>query len=256
MDTRRPPLWWELPVALVGFIICTSLSRATFGRDKMALAIANAEHVLALERHLGLDVEQPANDWLSRQGIVTIIAGYHYATLYVITSIAVLVYLYLRRPPLYRWARRSALVLNLLAAICFALYPVAPPRLLPEVAIVDTVSRQAIWGTWGSPVGDAVNQLAALPSLHFAWVLWVLVMLVISTRSVVLISLASADVILTALVVVATGNHYPLDLVAGGLLVLVSVPLTRPWSQQRRDRTVVRLGRLGAAMRRTAILTR
>ncbi len=255
MDTRRPPLWWELPVALVGFIACTALSRATFGRDKMAVAIANAEHVLALERHLGLDVEKPANDWLAQQGLVTILAGYHYATVYVLTSIAVLVYFYLRQPPLYRWARRSALVLNLLAAICFALYPVAPPRLHPELPIVDTVSSQAIWGTWGSPVGDAVNQLAALPSLHFAWVLWVLVMLVIATRSVVLIGLASADVVLTAVVVVATGNHYPLDLVAGGLLVLVSVPITRPWSAQRRDRTVARLGRLGRAMRATAVLT-
>lgn len=255
MDTRRPPLWWELPVALVGFIACTSLSGATFGRDTMALAIANAEHVLALERYVGLDVEKPANDWLAGQGLVTVLAAYHYVTVYVATSIAVLVYLYLRRPPLYRWARRSALLLNFLAALCFALYPVAPPRLHPELAIVDTVSSQAIWGSWGSPVGEAVNELAALPSLHFAWVLWVLVMLVVATRSVVLITLASADVVLTAVVVVATGNHYPLDLVAGGVLVLVSVPLTRPWSARRRDRTVARLGRLGRAMRAAAILT-
>ena len=77
MDTRRPPLWWELPVALVGFIACTALSRATLGRDKMAVAIANAEHVLALERHLGLDVEKPANDWLAQQGLVTILAARH-----------------------------------------------------------------------------------------------------------------------------------------------------------------------------------
>ena len=64
------------------------------------------------------------------------------------------------------------MVLNLVAAACFAFFPVAPPRLNPSLSIVDTVERQHIWGTWGSPVGNAVNQFAALPSLHFAWVLW------------------------------------------------------------------------------------
>jgi hypothetical protein len=254
-DTRRPPLWWELPVALVGFLVCAGLPRVSFGADKLARAQVNAQHVLAVEEGLRLDVETSTNDWLVGRGWVTTIAGYHYATVYIVTSVAMLVFLYLSRPRLYRWARRSTLVLNLLAAVCFALFPVAPPRLNPDLTIVDTVLSQHIWGTWGSPVGDAVNQLAALPSLHFAWVLWVLVMLIIATRSVVLITLASIDVALTAVVVVATGNHYPLDLVAGAVLVAVSVPVTRPWSPERRGRTIARLGRYGDVLRRKAVLT-
>jgi hypothetical protein len=261
MDNRRPPLWWELPVALGAYLGCTALSAASLGPvvggsgDKAAAARANARQVLALERHLRLAVETSANRWLAGRTFVTVIAGYHYAAVYILTSIAVLVFLYLRSPRLYRWARRSAILLNVIAALCFAVFPVAPPRLNPELSISDAVFNLHIWGTWGSQVADGMNQLAALPSLHFAWVLWVLWALVKATRSVVLITLASADVILTAVVVVATGNHYPLDLFAATVLVAVSVALTRPWSPELRSATVARLGRLGAILRRRAVLT-
>lgn len=250
----RPPVWWELPMVLIAVVVCTALSRASFGGDKVAAAQANAQAVLGLERRLGLDIEVPANQWHAGHGWLRVVVAYHYATVYILTSVALLVFLYLRRPPLYRWARRSSLVLNVVAAICFALYPVAPPRLNLNLSIVDTVQEEHIWGTWGSPVGDAVNQLAALPSLHLAWVLWVLAFLVVATRSLVLIGLAALDVVITAVTVVATGNHYPLDLVAAALLVAVSIGLTRPWSAQAHDWFAARLGRLGDTLRAKAIL--
>lgn len=254
MDTRRPPVWWELGVGLVAFIVCISLSRASFG-DKRTAALANAQDLVRVEAALGLNVEVSMNQWLVEHDWLATVTAYHYASMYAVTSVAVLVFLYLRHPPLYRWGRRSCLLLNVVAAICFALYPVAPPRLNPDLPIVDTVARQRIWGTWGSPVGDSVNHYAALPSLHFALVVWVLIMLMIATRSVVLITLAAADVVLTAIVVVATGNHYPLDLVAATALVAISVPVTRPAPPARpRRRPGGWLGRLTDALRARAIL--
>jgi hypothetical protein len=80
-------------------------------------------------------------------------------------------------------------------------------------------------------------------------------MLVKATRSLVLITLASIDIALTAAFVVATGNHYPLDLAAAAALVAVSIPATRPWSPRARGRMVARLGRVGTALRAKAILT-
>jgi PAP2 superfamily len=256
VDTRRPPVWWEMSVGLVAFLAVTSVSRVSIG-DKRASAVANARAVYDLETRVGLDIEMPMNQWLAGQGWLATVAAYHYALLYAVTSVAVLVFLYLGDPPIYRWARRSCLMLNVLAAVCFVVYPVAPPRFNPELTIVDTVQRQHIWGTWGSPVGDSINQLAALPSLHFALVVWVLVMLAIATRSVILITLAALDMVLTAVVVVATGNHYPLDLVAGVVLVAISVPITRPAPPgSRRRRPGGWLGRLIEALRAKAILLR
>lgn len=239
MDNRRPPVWWELPVGLVVFLLCTTLSEASLG-DKHAAALAHGRQVLALETTLGLDVELSTNRWLAPQSWLATASGYIYAYDYALTSVAVLVFLYLYSPPVFRWARRSCILLNVAAAACFALFPVAPPRLDSQGSIVDIVEYRHIWGTWGSPVGDHANQLAALPSLHFALVLWVLVMLLVATRSVVLITLASINVVVNALVVVATGNHYLLDLVAGAVFVLISVPPTRPWSHPPRLRRLSR----------------
>ncbi|HEX5994012.1 MAG TPA: phosphatase PAP2 family protein, partial [Jiangellales bacterium] len=75
------------------------------------------------------------------------------------------------------------------------------------------------------------------------------------TRSVVLITLAAVDVVLTALIVVATGNHYPLDLVAGAVLAAISIPVTRPAPFGRsRRRPRGWLGDLTDGLRARAIL--
>jgi hypothetical protein len=245
-------VWWELPLGLLVLLAAETLSRASIG-DKPVAALAHARQVSAIESRLGLNLEMIANTWLTSRPWLAEPAGYLYAAGYLLTSVAVLVFLYVYSPPVYRWARRSCLLLNLGAAACFAVYPVAPPRLNPNLSVVDVVEGQHIWGTWGSPVGDRANELAALPSLHFALVLWVLVMLVVATRSVVLITLASVNVVLTAVVVVATGNHYPLDLVAGAGLALISIPATHSWRHPPQMRLLP--DRMVDFLRSSAVLT-
>jgi len=249
VDTRRPPLWWELPLGLLAFLVSTGVSGWALG-DKHLTARVHAEGLLALEARLGLDVEVAANRWLAAHTGLATVTNYVYAFGYVATSVALLVYLYVRQPPLYRWARRSCIVLNLLAAAVFAFYPVAPPRLTPELSIVDTVTANHIWGTWGSDVGDSVNEYAALPSLHFALVLWVAYLLWRATRSVLLRSLGVANAVLTALAIVATGNHYLLDLVAAVALVAIGLTVTRPGQP-----LPPMPRRVEAVLRRTAVLT-
>jgi diacylglycerol O-acyltransferase len=246
---RRPPLWWELPLALLVFIVSAHATQWTRG-DKPALAHAHALRLFALESRLGLAIEVPANRWLTEHAGAEGLANYVYAAGYILTSLALLTYLYVRVPPLYRWARRSCILLNLVAAAVFTLYPMAPPRLTPGMSIVDTVSGQHIWGSWGSPVADTVNQFAALPSLHFALVLWVAYMLWLGVRSVVLRLLGVANVVLTAIVVITTGNHFVFDLVAATLLSAACLAVTRPGLPEPRLPR-----RTTAFLRRTAILT-
>lgn len=74
-----------------------------------------------------------------------------------------------RRPVDYRWARSALGLVTLLALIGFWLYPLAPPRLLPGLGIIDTVygiqdfSRPdygALTALTNQPVrGDAVPAL-------------------------------------------------------------------------------------------------
>jgi hypothetical protein len=224
---RRPPLWWELPLGLIVFLGTLKLSELSF-HDPQAAAQHHAAQVLGVEQAINVDVEHTFNAWLVAHDWLAAIVNYTYAADYLVTSVAVLVFLYLRRPATYRWARNSCVALNLVAVTCFALYPLSPPRLAPQLHIVDTVGLHHTWGSWGSPISNGANQLAAMPSLHFALALWVAVMLYLANASLVLRVLGIANAVLTFLVILLTGNHYVLDALGASVVVAVCVIATAP----------------------------
>jgi diacylglycerol O-acyltransferase / wax synthase len=209
-------LWREIVLGLAVFALYALVESAS-GRE--AAAQRHGALLLRLERAGHIAVEQSTNRWLAGHNGLRILANYEYALTYVITAFWLLAWLYWRRPGTYRWARDSFVVLNLIGIMSFALYPTAPPRLLTGESFVDTVSSDHTWGSWGSPLVTHANQLAAMPSLHVAWALWVTVVLarVSSARSTQAASVL--HVLLTVAVIVITANHYLLD--AGGAVLLV-----------------------------------
>ena len=77
----------------------------------------------------------------------------------------------------------------------------------------------ASWHT--GALASQANQLAAMPSLHIAWAVWcTLALWQISARTWVR-CLAVLYPCMTALAVLATGNHFVLDL-AGGLAAIAA----------------------------------
>lgn len=65
-------------------------------------------------------------------------------------------------------ARRTLTLTNLFAFITFTFFPTMPPRLLPkEYGFLDTVRHDNAESIWMR--GEAVNSLAAMPSMHFGW---------------------------------------------------------------------------------------
>lgn len=186
---------------------------------RRAAADRHAHAIFDLEQWLHLDVERTLNRWLAPHHTLGTLANYEYAWTYILSALALLAWVWWRRPDLWLITRDSFIVLNLLAFAGFWFYPTTPPRLLPELGFVDTVSRGATVGSWGSGPVDAANQLAAMPSLHVGWALWVSVVLarVTARRSVQAVS--ALHVAVTLLVVMATANHYLLD----ALVVVVPI---------------------------------
>ena len=134
---------------------------------------------------------------------------------------------------------------NFVAFAVFSLYPCMPPRLLPKrFGFEDTVRQANAESVW---VGDGknVNQLAAMPSLHFTYALVVgctffwhsgfLQSLSGQRRSRSLLSTAllmAAGVLypmLVLLVIVATANHYYLDAVVATFSVVGCFLSNRVW---------------------------
>src|SRR5215475_4015576 len=172
----RPPLWRELVLGLVTFA-AYSLVTGVGSVGRTDAAERNGRAILDVERSAHIAAEDPLNRWLAPHHVLRILANYEYAITYVVSAFALLIWLYVRRPETYRWARTSFLLLNVIAFACFALYPVMPPRLLAGEGFVDTVATGHTWGSWGSPLIGHANQFAAMPSLHIGWALWVSVVL-------------------------------------------------------------------------------
>lgn len=220
---RRRPRWWvELLLGLALFGVYALLGALSLpGHERRAFV--HGEDILAVQRMLHTDFERSVNHWLADQGWLMVVANYEYAFGYLLVTLVALVWLYRRRPRHYPWARDVFAISTLLAILCFWLYPVAPPRLLLDAGFIDTVRLGGTWGSWGSPMVEGANQLAAMPSLHIGWALWVAVTLFRSGAAWWARIASIGHVLVTFTVIVATGNHYWLDALGGAVVVGIGV---------------------------------
>ncbi|MEV6373201.1 phosphatase PAP2 family protein [Micromonospora musae] len=191
----------------------------------LSTAYDNATHIWALERTLALPDEATLQQGvLSHDGVVRA-ANMYYASVHFPATGALLLFTYLFRPALYRWARTLLAALTAVGFAVQALVPMTPPRLLSATGVLDTgqlVGPRA----YGDPATDTLsNQYAAMPSLHVGWATVVAIVLIAAGRSRWR-WLWLLHPVLTLTIVVLTGNHYWLDAVAAlallGVIVLVA----------------------------------
>jgi membrane-associated phospholipid phosphatase len=240
----RPPLWIEL--AVIGWLFWLYDVINDFAPVRQMLALRNAAGVLSAERWLHLAPELTLNRWLGAQGALALVASYYYFFAHAVLTFAVLAWLWWRRPSMYPRLRLQLVIVNLIAFVVFWRYPLAPPRMLPGLGYNDVIASSHALVSWhsGALVHDA-DQFAAMPSLHVAWAMWCGIAIWQLYRRRAVAVLAIAYPVLTALIVVATGNHYLLDVVAGAGTVLAALALHRAleWAlaslRRRRARVAV-----------------
>ncbi|MGM9469138.1 phosphatase PAP2 family protein [Streptomyces murinus] len=190
-------------------------------------AFHNAHRVWDLERSLHLPRETAVQSALLHGDTLVHVANTYYATVHFPATLAFLVWLYLRRPAHYVWARRVLAAVTAAALVLPFTFPLAPPRMLAGTGLVDTAR---IYGpsVYGPPAHDHLsNQFAAMPSLHFGWALMVAIGLITATRSRRR-WLWLLHPLLTLLVIVGTANHYWLDALAATAMLGIALALLRP----------------------------
>jgi len=190
-----------------------------------------------IERFLHIDIEHAINHAVVEVGWLRDFFDFYYTSFHFVVPLAVLGVLYWRRPVDYRWARASLGFATLLALVGFWLYPLAPPRLMPGLGIIDTVHgvqdfSKPDYGT----LTHLTNQYAAMPSLHFGWSLWCGVAIAIIAPRMWMKALGLLHPLFTVSAIVATGNHWVLDAVGGAAVVAAGFGLTY-WFQGPRART-------------------
>ncbi|MEU7303302.1 phosphatase PAP2 family protein [Streptomyces sp. NPDC007206] len=223
--TARPALIREL-LLVAGLFLVYKLGRQ-LATGHTAEALRNAHRVWHLERTLDLPHENAVQSPLLHGTTLAHLANTYYATVHFPATLAFLVWLYLRRPAHYVWARRVLAVVTTAALVLPFTFPLAPPRMLTGTGLVDTAR---IYGpdVYGPPSSDHLsNQFAAMPSLHFGWALMVAVGLIAAMRSRWR-WLWLLHPLVTLLVIVGTANHYWLDAIIATAMLGVTLAVIHP----------------------------
>ena len=226
-------------IILIGVLYVLYCFTRTFADGDLGPAQDRAGDLLHLERVLHLDWEHPINNWFVAHAWAAIPASYWYAAAHYVVTLFVLVWLYRKGPAHYTPARWALVVSCVLGLACYLLLPTAPPRMLSGYS--DVLSLHAADGWWSTDasapkgMGGLTNELAAFPSLHAGWALWVALVVRRSTRKWLARGLAWSHAAITAIVVIGTGNHWILDVAVGWALVIVAMWLVDPWFADSRQ---------------------
>lgn len=229
-SVRRLPRWLR-EVLLVGVVYgAYELSRG-LQHGAVSIATRNGRDILKWEHSLDLAPEKLLTHALVGVTPLCVAAAYFYSTMHYVITPIVLVWMYRCHSQQYRTARTALAFSTLLGLVVFYLVPTAPPRLLAGAGIPDALFDVRNWGWWGGEgsvprgLGGLTNQFAAMPSLHVGWSLWCGFLLArYASRSWVK-ALGVLYPIVTTVVVLATGNHYLLDAVAGAAVMAVGAGL-------------------------------
>lgn len=211
-------------VLVVGLYVAYSATRLA-ASGSWDVARSHARGILDVERWMRIDVERAMNSWTAQHTWFEVATSYWYQSMHYLVTPTVLIVLFVRRPLLYRPARTALLGATFLALFGYFFFPTAPPRLMG--GYVDTVSESSVYGWWpsaaeqaASGAGSVTNQVAAMPSMHVGWAVWVSVVLAYLARRTWARIAVWGYAATTTAVVMLTGNHWVLDAVAGAVLVL------------------------------------
>ena len=221
---------------LVALYLAYTVSR-TLADDRLGPALARAGRIIDLENAWGMAVEPWANALFVEHTVLGIAGDYWYATTHYVVTAVVIVWLFRRHPDKYIAARR-ALVTATLIALCFYLAaPTAPPRF--GFGFTDVMHLHSGIGWWGADasapkgLGGLTNELAAFPSMHAGWSLWVALVLAATLTKPSMRCAVFLYPTITGIVVIGTGNHWTIDVVVGFLITGAAWWMTSPTGARR-----------------------
>ncbi|HEU5037489.1 MAG TPA: phosphatase PAP2 family protein [Nocardioides sp.] len=177
------------------------------------VAFAHADQLMRLERETGVDVEDAVQAPVLATESLQVLANWIYIWGHWPVIVVTMFWLAWQHRRQFQRLRDAMVVSGAMGLVVFVTYPVAPPRLV-DPDLVDTVTETSHAYRVLQPP-NFVNQYAAMPSLHAGWDLLVGISIATATTHVALRIVGWALPPLMAFAVVATANHYIVDVVVG-----------------------------------------
>jgi PAP2 superfamily protein len=235
IGSRLPRGWGDLARQFALFFLVYQGYQLVRGLvdGKEDLAIANAQNVINLEQGLGTFFEPNLQHaFLSHHWVIDI-ANWMYLNSHFVVTTSFLAWLYLFRNEHFNFVRNMFLVAMGLALIGYALYPTAPPRLVPGAGFSDTVASFTQTNQDSNAVSLLVNPYAAVPSMHIAFALMIAIPGALLSRSAWARASWSAYPLLVLFVIVVTANHFWFDAAAGAAVACMAAVAARQLARAR-----------------------
>jgi membrane-associated phospholipid phosphatase len=204
-----------------GFLAAYQIARGIADRNPPR-AFENGLHVIDIERHGNALFEVTLQRLVDGSQVLATLASWTYwNSEFTVLGLALL-WVYLRRNEAFVRFRNTILLANVIGLIGYVLLPTAPPRMFPDLGFNDTLSSFGELNHGSGLVEFAANPYAAMPSLHAADALIVGLVLfsVCRTRFAKVLWLLWPGWVWFS--VMATGNHFWLDVVAGVIVAAIA----------------------------------
>jgi hypothetical protein len=233
VEAKLLPNGWPDVLRQIGLFIAAfmlyDLVRGLVLGGNLYKPFGDATRIIDFERALHIFVEPTVQAWAENRHVLMAVLGWTYLNCHLFITLWAMVFIYVRRNSSFYFVRNALLLSMAIALAGYWLYPTAPPRLMARWGFTDPVS-QLVTGSSGWPdnsaAGAFVNAYAAVPSMHvcFAAIIgWAMARLV-SHRVARFIWLMYPA--LVTFVVIATANHFLVDVALGVLTAGIAAGLS------------------------------
>jgi membrane-associated phospholipid phosphatase len=234
---RLPRGWTHLALQVgfwIGFYFAYQLARGVADRGGVTAAFAHGQWIIDFQRSLGSMVELTLQHAVEGSTLLIQATSLTYwLSQFAVVGLA-LTWVYFRAHERFYGFRNMLIAGNLIGLLGYVLLPTAPPRMFPEAGFTDTLATHSTVNHSSTFVAFASNPYAAMPSLHALDALIVSVVMATIVRRWWAKALWLAWAPWVWFAVMATGNHFWLDVAAGILVAgLAAAIVYRPWRRFR-----------------------
>ncbi len=209
----------QLGIIAVSILLYFLVRGLVDGRETEA--VRHADSLIDFERALGIFWEPRLQEWALRIGPLDTVANWIYIWGHWPVIAATLTWLLIAHRDSYSIYRNALLLSGAVGLVVFIAFPMAPPRLVDTLGVVDTITLHSPAYRVLQPP-SLVNQYAAMPSLHCGWDLLMGIAIVRHARG----RLRMIGYVLPVamyLATILTANHYVMDGLIGMALVVVAL---------------------------------
>ncbi len=206
------------------------LSRIFAITEDEETVFGHAMDIVNFEKATGMFIEIPIQQWFLERIDLLKALNQFYMKAHLPVTILFFVFLFNMHRDKYPFIRNVFLLGNLIAVFFYIFYPCAPPRMLNEygnpfgynLGFVDTLKDISDVNLYKGNLSKTFNQYAAVPSMHFGYSFLIGFVVIYLFKNYAIKLLGFLYPLTVLVVIVATGNHFIIDAVLGGLIMVAS----------------------------------